>query len=187
MKTFDAISSRVPVRCGIVLAGGNGKRLAPFIRQIRADDLPKQYVNLSGSRSMLEHTFHRAEKLISPERLFTVVGRNHLEYPEARRQLLARPKGTIVVQPENKETAPGLLLPLMHLYKGYPTSTVAVFPSDHFIVEEDLFMLHVQRAFRVVEQDASRLVLLGVEPSSPETRIRLHPAGKKTAGSPRFE
>jgi mannose-1-phosphate guanylyltransferase len=168
MNTFDEISSRVPVRCGIILAGGNGKRLASFIRQMRANDLPKQYVNLTGSRSMLEHTFYRAEKLISPERLFTVVGRNHLKYPEAQRQLLARPEGTIVVQPENKETGPRLLLPLMHLYKRYPTSTVAVFPSDHFIVEEDLFMLHVHRAFRIVQQDASRLVLLGVEPSAPE-------------------
>lgn len=179
MKTFDEISSRVPVRCGIVLAGGNGERLAPFIRHMRADDLPKQYVNLTGSRSMLEHTFSRAEKLISPERLFTVVGRNHLKYPEARRQLLARPDGTIVVQPENKETGPGLLLPLMHLYKRYPTSTVAVFPSDHFIVEEDLFMLHVHRAFRVVQQDASRLVLLGVEPSSPEPEYGYIMPGKK--------
>jgi mannose-1-phosphate guanylyltransferase len=91
-----------------------------------------------------------------------------LKYPEARRQLSARPEGTIVVQPENKETGPGLLLPLMHLYKHYPESTVAVFPSDHFILEEDLFMVHVHLAFRAVEQDASRLVLLGVEPSGPE-------------------
>jgi mannose-1-phosphate guanylyltransferase len=182
MKTFDGISSSTPIRSGIVLAGGNGKRLAPFIRQIRADELPKQYVNVSGSRSMLEHTFHRAEKLISPERLFTVVGRNHLNYTEAKRQLSTRPEGTIVVQPENKETAPGLLLPLVHLYKRFPTSAVAVFPSDHFIVEEDLFMLHVQRGFRMVEQDASRLVLLGVEPSAPESEYGYILPEKKPQG-----
>jgi mannose-1-phosphate guanylyltransferase len=136
---------------------------------MRADDLPKQYVNLFGAQSMLERTCQRAEKLISAERLFTVVGRKHLKYPEARRQLSARPAGTIVVQPQNKETAPGLLLPLMHIYKRFPTSAVAIFPSDHFIAEEDLFMVHVHRAFRMVEQDASRVVLLGVEPSAPES------------------
>jgi mannose-1-phosphate guanylyltransferase len=120
---------------------------------------------------MLEHTFDRAEKSISPERLFTVVGRNHLNYPEARRQLSARPEGTIVVQPENKETAPGLLLPLMHLVKRDPTSRVAVFPSAHFIVEEDLFMLHVQRGGARRNPNTARLP-------------RRHMAGLSVAGHP---
>ena len=130
-------------RCGIILAGGEGERLRPFIRQLRGGLLPKQYVNFIGTRSMLEHTFHRTEKLIPPERLFTVVSRNHLSYPEVRQQLSSRPLDTVVVQPVNRETGPGILLPLMHIYKRFPESTVAVFPSDHFIVEEELFMAHV--------------------------------------------
>lgn len=71
-------------------------------------------------------------------------------------------------QPANKETGPGLLLPLMHVYKSYPGATVAVFPSDHFIVEEDLFMDHVAMAFRAVERDPKSLVLLGTQPHEPE-------------------
>jgi len=73
------------------------------------------------------------------------------------------------VQPQNRETGPGVLLPLIYLSKRYPESTVAVFPSDHFIVEEDLFMSHVELGFSVVEWNPSRLVLLGVEPSEAET------------------
>jgi mannose-1-phosphate guanylyltransferase len=61
---------------------------------------------------MLEHTVDRAEKIIPSDRLFTVVSRAHLRYPEVWRQLRSRPKGTLVVQPENKETEPGLFLPL---------------------------------------------------------------------------
>jgi mannose-1-phosphate guanylyltransferase len=91
---------------------------------------------------MLEHTLHRAEKLISPERLFTVVCRDHLDHA---RQIASRPKGTVIIQPENKETGPGLLLPLAHLCKHYPDSLV-ILPSDHFISEEDLFMDHVDLA-----------------------------------------
>lgn len=155
-------------RCGIVLAAGEGLRLQRFIRRLRGDALPKQYVNFMGTRSMLEHTLHRAEKLISPNRLFTVVSREHLRYPEVQRQLSARPEETVVVQPKNKETAPGLLLPLMRLYKRYPDSTVVVFPSDHFIVEEDLFMHHVSLAFRVVESDPSLVIILGIEPNGAE-------------------
>jgi mannose-1-phosphate guanylyltransferase len=117
---------------------------------------------------MLEHTFGRAEMLLHPERLFTVVGRNHLHHLEVRRQLSDRPDGTVVVQPENKETGPGLLLPLMHLCKRYPNATVAVLPSDHFIADERLFMVNVDLAFRIVERHPSYMVLLGAEPDEPE-------------------
>ncbi len=118
---------------------------------------------------MLEHTFHRAEKLIPQKRLFTVISQSHLSYPEVHRQLSILPESSVVVQPENKETGPGLLLPLIHLCKDYPESAVVVFPSDHFIVEEDLFMTYVEQAFSVVEQDPSRLVLLGVKPVGLES------------------
>src|SRR5262247_2694309 len=69
-------------RCAIVLAGGDGTRLKPFIRELKGvNALPKQYCNVIGSRSMLEHTFDRAERLIDPERIFTVVRQEHLPYP----------------------------------------------------------------------------------------------------------
>lgn len=161
-------SYNASVRCAIILAGGEGQRLQPFIRRLRGDTLPKQYVNFIGTHSMLEHTYHRAEKLITPECLFTVVTKDHLKYDDVYQQLSSRPKGTVIIQPENKDTGPGLLLPLMYLIKRYPESVVAVFPADHFILEEDLFMGHVDLACRAVEQDASLLVLLGMEPFGPE-------------------
>lgn len=161
-------TSQTPLRCGIVLAGGEGTRLQPFIYRLQRKKLPKQYVNLIGTRSMLEHTWDRAEKITPPERLFTVVSGDHLKYHEARKQLFNRPMHTVVLQPMNRETGPGLLLPVTHVYRRYPQSTVAVFPSDHFILEEDLFMAHVEMGFRVVEQDPSLIVLLGMKPDQPE-------------------
>ncbi|OGP29167.1 MAG: hypothetical protein A2038_14200 [Deltaproteobacteria bacterium GWA2_57_13] len=160
---------RKPLRCGVVLAAGEGQRLQSFIRRLRGDSLPKQFVNFIGARSLLEHTFSRAEMLIPPERLYTVVSGNHLSHPEVRSQLSGRPEGTVIEQPENKETAPGLLLPLMHLARRYPESVVAIFPSDHFIVEEALFMSYVDLALRIVERYSSFIVLLGIEPDEPES------------------
>jgi mannose-1-phosphate guanylyltransferase len=144
-------------------------RLRSFILRLKGKALPKQYVNFIGSRSMLEHTFHRAEKMIPADRLFTVISRDHFGHSEVRRQLATRPRGTVVLQPENKETGPGLLLPLMHAYKQHPDAVVVIFPSDHFIVEEDLFMGHVELACRQVERDSGRVVLLGIEPDGPES------------------
>ncbi len=156
------------MRCGIILAGGEGKRLQPFVYRLRGTNLPKQYVNFFDSRSLLERTFQRAEKWISPQHLFTVVNRHHFKFPEVRQQLSTFPSGRVIVQPANRETGPGLLLPLVHLYKRYPESTVVVLPSDHFILEEDLFMTYVDLAFRIVERNPLRIVLLGMEPSEEE-------------------
>jgi mannose-1-phosphate guanylyltransferase len=134
----------------------------------RADYLPKQYLNFVGKRSMLEHTWHRVEKLIPAQKLFLVITKDHLQFDEVRRQIASRPQECIVIQPENRDTGPGILLPLMHLHKRDPAAVVAVFPSDHFILEEDLFMQNVERAFGIVESDGSRIVLLGMEPHGPD-------------------
>jgi mannose-1-phosphate guanylyltransferase len=166
MSSFNSIR-----RCGIVLAGGRGLRLRPFIHRLKGSTLPKQYVNFTGTRSMLEHTCDRAERLISRDRLLTVVARDHLNYEEAEEQLSGRSAGTVIAQPEDRDTGPGILLPLMHLYKRHPDATVAVFPADHFILEEDVFMAHVGMAFYLVENDPSRLVVLGTEPGEPEPEL----------------
>jgi len=155
------------VRCGIILAAGDGTRLRPMVRRLRGDALPKQYVRFDGRSSMLEQAVERAATLIPEERLFTVVGRHHLVFQDAREQL-ERCGGPVIVQPANKETAPGLLLPLMHLYRRHPEAVVAVFPSDHAISDGDLFMSYVDRAYHVVEQHPWLVVQLGVEPGGPE-------------------
>jgi len=187
LSTSFLSSTQLPAPCGIVLAGGDGKRLQPFINRLGRGRLPKQYVNFIGSRSMLEHTFLRAETLISPNHLFTVVNQDHLKFPVVKRQLSRRAHGNVVVQPENKETGPGLLLPLIHLYKRHPDSTVVVFPSDHFIEDADLFMAHVELAYNAIEREPSSLILLGMEPGGaepeygyilPGQRVEsLHPSG----------
>jgi mannose-1-phosphate guanylyltransferase len=117
---------------------------------------------------MLEHTLARAEGLIPAQRLFTVANRGHLGCAEAREQLFKRSLHNLVLQPINKDTAAGVLLPLMHLVRRYPEATVAVFPSDHFILHENRFLDYVDAAFEVVEQAPSQVVLLGIEPHRPE-------------------
>lgn len=153
---------------GIVLAAGEGMRLRPLIRRLRGDYIPKQYVNFIGTRSMLEHTFARAERIIPRDRIFTVVGRDHLRYGDVRGQLSTRSAGTVVVQPANRETGPGVLLPLIYLYNRFPGSVVALFPSDHFVLEETRLMSHVSIAVRAVLREPSRLILLAIEPERPE-------------------
>jgi mannose-1-phosphate guanylyltransferase len=169
MRMFGHGGSRNSLLWGLVLAAGDGKRLQSYIQKIRGDDLPKQYVNFIGRRSMLEHTLNRAEKVIPQCQIVTVVNKQHLKFAAVQRQLGHQLPENVIVQPENKETLPGILLPLMHVYKRCPESIVAVFPSDHFILEEDRFMDHVAQAARAVAREPSRVVLLALEPQHPET------------------
>ena len=151
---------------GIVLAAGNGKRMQEFINRHYDCLHPKQFVAFTGERSMVQHTLRRAEKLISREKLLVVVDPKHQEV--IQEQLADRPAGTLIFQPINRETAPGVLLPLSHIYNTDPDSTVAIFPSDHFILEEDRFMEHIRFAGRVVQMFPEQIVLLGIQPYAPE-------------------
>src|SRR3990172_1569963 len=100
--THDA---QAPVRCGLVLAGGEGKRLKRFIYQLRASQVPKQYINVIGTRSMLEHTFDRAERLIPRERLFTVASRAARPFPNRAPGNQAKPpRSGIRLHPAKRKT-----------------------------------------------------------------------------------
>ena len=170
-----------PFLCGLVLAGGEGKRLRSFIHLLRQDLLPKQYVNFIGRRSMLEHALGRAERLIPAERVFTIINRSHLEFPAVQRQISGRRPDTVIIQPENKETGPGILLSLMHITRRYPNAIVALLPSDHFVLEEEPLMSHIRRAYLLVKRNPSQIMMLGIKPDHEEPEYGYILPGTKVA------
>ena len=150
----------------IVLAGGEGERIRPCIQQWLGYPVPKQYCTFVGTRSMLQHTWDRANQIVSPRRKVTVVGRNHqksLEHHGNRQH-----EGTLIFQPRNCDTAPGIFLPLTYVKSWDPQSMVVLLPSDHFISPEDRFVEIVRRAVRAVEFVNDHMILLGVRPYRQE-------------------
>ena len=150
----------------VVLAGGRGTRLQQFIRHITGSDRPKQFCRIVGTRSMLRHTWDRARRLVPADRILTVITAGQESYLHDAAS--GAVPGRVLVQPANKETAPGLLLPLLWIAERDPSATVVVFPSDHFIWEEERFLGHVRDAARASRHCAGRLVVLGVEADGPE-------------------
>ncbi|MGH7474597.1 MAG: sugar phosphate nucleotidyltransferase, partial [Candidatus Methylomirabilales bacterium] len=92
---------------------------------------------------------------------------HHLD--QAWAQLQEWPTEQLLIQPSNRETAPGLLLPLLAIRGRDPGATVAIFPSDHFILEESVFMGHVEQAVHFLADHPALVLLLGIPPDRPES------------------
>jgi len=153
-------------RWGIVLAAGEGNRVRDFLAALCGGRGIKQFCTVLGRRSLLEMTLDRVQQLIPRERILIIVDKRHR--PEASEQLAGWPQQNIIYQPANRETAPGILLPLAHVSHRDPNGTVAVFPSDHFIFDEEVFSSHVAEAFAETDQFPQSAILLGMTPDRPE-------------------
>lgn len=149
----------------IVLAGGEGARMRPVVERWLGKHRPKQYCAFTGGRTMLEHTMERALALAPAERIVTVVGPGHAAHLKDHPAL----PGRVIEQPSNRETAPGLYLPLAHILRQDPEATVIVLPSDHFIRPRERFVLEAGRALALAERHPSKIAMLAVLPSRPET------------------
>ena len=150
----------------VVLAGGEGSRLKPLVRRLFGDDRPKQYVPLLGPTSLLRATLDRVGRLVPVERTLVVSQYDHSRYLDRELDDFAAPH--VLLQPENRGTGTAVLYAAHTIRRLDPGAIVAVFPSDHYIREEDAFLAHVAEVSGFVERHPERLVLLGARPTSPE-------------------
>ncbi len=169
----------------VVLAGGAGMRLQRFVGQVLGTERPKQFCRIIGSRSMLRHTWDRALQVVDPDRIVTIITAGQEAYldEEAREGV----PGIVLVQPANKGTAPGLLLPLLWIARRAPGALVATLPADHFVWEEDRFAGHLRAALGAAQHWPARLALLGVEADRPNVGYGWIAPGQPLAGDPHTE
>jgi mannose-1-phosphate guanylyltransferase len=164
-KRHFAPATGSPNRWGIVLAGGDGVRLLELTQSVWGDYRPKQFCQFLGNRTLLEDTRRRAEQSVSPEQILYAVTRAHEDYYLP--SLADRPSQRIV-QPSNKGTAPAILSGLMRISRTDPNAIVVILPCDHYYSPESAFTAALESAFEIAEQRSRSVVLLGVEPKSPE-------------------
>lgn len=151
---------------GIVLAGGEGMRVRPFLSQLCGGRGIKQFCAVIGRRSMLEHTLARVERLIPKERIVVIISQDHQK--EAAKQLGHWPAANVIVQPQNRDTTAGILLPLVHVSHRDPSAQVAIFLSDHFILQEERFIDFVRHAVWETLWFPENFILLGMTPDRLE-------------------
>ncbi|MFN8008599.1 MAG: sugar phosphate nucleotidyltransferase [Terriglobia bacterium] len=150
----------------IVLSGGEGERLRPFVQRWLGRPKPKQYCTFVGRRSMLQHTIARANVISETSKTVVVIGRHHLS--EVILQLGHEDPRNIILQPKNRGTAVGIFLALSQVDIQDPEATVVIFPSDHFVFPEYRILEAVRSAVRATSRFEERIFLLGVPPDRPE-------------------
>jgi mannose-1-phosphate guanylyltransferase len=161
---------------GVILAGGDGTRLKSLTRRIIDDERPKQFCRVMGDVTLVEETQRRVALELAKERTLFVVNRLHEPYYAGI--LGGTPAGNLIEQPRNIGTAPAILYSVLKIAAVDPQAMIGVFPSDHYVSDNTKFMAHIRSAFETAHVGQDLVILLGVEPESPETEYGwIEPAG----------
>jgi mannose-1-phosphate guanylyltransferase len=153
----------------LVLAAGDGRRLSELSTDSAARAVPKQYCTLGGGPSLLQATIDRAQAIAGLDHVSVIVAARHRRWWwQLLRWLPAR---HLIVQPENRGTANGVLLQLIHLEQIDPAAEVVLLPSDHLVIDENVLAAAVQRALRRIRAAPGQMVLLGMAPIAPDPEL----------------
>lgn len=150
------------MRFVVIMAGGRGERLWPLSTKKR----PKQFLKLTGERTLLQETVERVTPLVPYENNYVVVDKEHVELVLA--QLPGLPPKNVIVEPMGRGTAPCAGLAALRLSQIDPGGVMILLPADHVIKGKDRFLRLLEEA-AAIASEGTYLVTLGITPDRPAT------------------
>lgn len=155
----------------VIMAGGKGTRFWPISRE----SFPKQFLRLTGDRTLIQDTMHRLRDAVRPSNFLIIT--TEAQKDIVHWQIKDVSDGAVcVIEPEGKNTAPAIALAAFKLFKKEKDALMFVLPSDHYIEDERHFLDTLRRAVPVAKK--GRIVTFGIRPSRPETGYGYIKAGK---------
>lgn len=146
----------------IIMAGGSGTRFWPRSKQKN----PKQFLNISGKRSLLKSTLDRFHAFIEWDHMYIAARDGHQEAMNA--QKLKLPPSNILYEPVGKNTAPCVGLAALHVQKRDKAGTLIVSPADHLIRNREQFKRTILLGHKIAKEKKG-LVTIGIQPTRPAT------------------
>ncbi len=147
----------------LIMAGGRGERFWPKSRK----NMPKQFLSLTDDgKTMIQLTVERISSMVKLEDVYIATNKDYKAL--VLEQLPGLPEQNVLCEPVGRNTAPCIGLGAMHIAKKYDDAMMFVFPSDHLIKFNKMFLRTLQDACDVAEKN-SNLVTIGIAPDYPET------------------
>ena len=148
----------------ILLAGGSGTRLWPVSREL----YPKQLVKFMGNDSLIQSTIKRLIPLLDVENIRIVCGKEHVhEIARHIEEIGIRTDEKIIAEPCGRNTAPAILLAMLHILNNEKDAVLCIFPADHVIRNNDAFHEKLLSSIKLAEM--GHIVTFGIKPDFPET------------------
>lgn len=157
------LMEQIKNRYCVIMAGGIGARFWPMSTTSR----PKQFLDILGiGKTLLQMTFDRFMRLCPPENIYIVT--NEIYRNQVQQQLPAIAPEQILCETARRNTAPCIAYANHVILQRDPDAVIVVAPSDHIILQEEVFVQNVHDAMQVAEKN-DWLITLGIEPSRPDT------------------
>ncbi len=167
----------------VVLAAGDGSRLARLTRDARGRAVPKQFCSLSDRGSLLHDALQRAGQIVPRDRVCVVVARDHERF--WRRAFDTMPGTRLFIQPRNCGTANGILLAALRIAACDPRARILFLPADHYVQDENALAGALRRALDGLETCTQDLLLIGLTPDAVDSELGYLIPGEPAAGGRR--
>ena len=145
----------------VVMAGGRGERFWP----LSTNRLPKPFIQLLGSHSLIQQTVSRIQPIVPLEQVFISIGADQLEV--ARQQLPQIPAENFVVEPVGRDTSACIGFCALHVEQRDPEGNMLALPADHFVSDSAGYIKTIQTGLENLDGTAG--VTFGIPPARPET------------------
>lgn len=146
----------------VIIAGGSGSRLWP----LSTHNYPKQLLKVNNDQnSLLQNTYNRTAQLA--DTVYVLPEARLIEH--IKDQLPQLTDQTLIVEPALRSTASCVLAALVRIGQYHDhDEPIAILWSDHHVRDTEGFVQSFKVAAEASQREG-RLVLVGVEPTSPST------------------
>lgn len=151
----------------VILCGGSGTRLWPLSRT----GFPKQFLCLTGNESLFQQAALRLAALgndhIHITNPLVVSGEDHRFLVSEQLREAGVDLGVALLEPTGRNTAPALTLAALAATHDGQDPVLVVTPADQTVANNSAFTIALQQAIQAAADGT--IVILGVQPSHPET------------------